>query len=162
LTDEDLIAHHPPLSLTTRLLWTAIIDVADRQELGSGPRGHRYMVPILGGRFHAGAETTGLNGRVLPGGADRQVIRPDGVKELDALYEMQTDCGSVITVRNRVVVDESRKPDRYAMSVIVATAPEGPFEWINRRLLVGTLQSARPERQAVIVRAWEVDSVGVS
>lgn len=158
MTDADLIARHPPLSPTTRLVWTAVVDVADRQDLGPGPGGQRFIVPIVGGRFHAGPGMTGLNGIVLPGGADRQILRPDGVKELDALYEMQTECGSVITVHNRVVVDETREPDRYAMSVIRATASSGPFAWLNRRLLVGTLQSTRPERQAVIVRAWEIDA----
>lgn len=71
---------------------------------------------------------------------------------------MRTDDGTLISVRNRVIVDETRKPGRYAMSVITATVGEGPLTWLNRRLLIGTLQSARPERQAVIVRAWLMDA----
>ncbi|MDZ7823051.1 MAG: DUF3237 domain-containing protein [Ahrensia sp.] len=156
-TDKDLLEKYAPRSPRMRLIWTAIVDVADRKDLGAGPRGHRYLVPILGGRFFAGPDVEGLQGIVMPGGADRQVLRTDGVKELDALYEMQTDSGAVITIRNRVVVDETRKPERYAMSVISASVETGPFDWLNRRLLIGTLQSARPDRQAVIVRAWEAD-----
>ena len=117
-------------------------------------RGHRYMVPILGGRFYAAPDFEGLSGAVLPGGADRQLVREDGVKLLDALYEMQTDAGDVLTIRNNVIVDETCQPDRYAMSVISVTAPKGEFDWLNRRLVMGTLQSARPKRQAVVVRAW--------
>lgn len=158
MNDEELIAKFPPRPPTARLLWTAIVDVADRQDLGPGPRGHRYMVPILGGRFYAGPGIEDFNGSVLSGGADRQVVRADGIKELDALYEMRTDCGSIITVHNKVIVDESRAPGRYAMSVIHASAERGKFDWINRRLITGTLQSARPERQAVIIRAWEADT----
>lgn len=118
------------------------------------------MVPILGGRFEAGPGVAGLSGTVLAGGADRQLVRPDGVKELDALYEMQTDGGDIRTIRNRVIVDEARQPARYAMSVISIKAPTGAFDWLDRRLIVGTLQSARPQRQAVVVRAWEVDTTG--
>lgn len=158
MTDSDIIAKCPPIQPSTRLIWTAIVDVADRIDLGATSNGHRYMVPILGGAFYAGPGVDGLTGKVLSGGADRQVLRADGIKELDALYEMQTADGAVITVRNRVIVDEKRVPDRYAMSVISATAPNGRFDWLNRRLLIGTLQSARPDRQAVVVRAWEADT----
>ncbi len=158
MNDSDILARHPPIQPVSRLLWTALVDVAERIDLGPSPSGHRFMVPIIGGRFEAGPGIAGLSGVVLPGGADRQVLRQDGVKELDALYEMRTDDGAVLTIRNRVIVDESRVPDRYAMSVISVTAPDGPHGWLNRRLVLGTLQSARPDRAAVIVRAWEADA----
>lgn len=112
------------------------------------------MVPILGGAFYAGPGIDGLNGTVLEGGADRQLLRPDGIKELDALYELQTDNGHILTIRNTVVLDEEHQPERYAMSNISVIAPEGDLAWLNRRAMVGTLQSARPARQAVVVRAW--------
>ena len=158
MTDSDILQEIPPVAPVSRLVWTAIVDVADRQDLGPAAGGHRIIVPILGGNFYGGPAFEGLSGAVLPGGADRQFLRADGVKELDALYEMQIDNGPVITVHNRVTVDETRQPDRYAMSVIQVRVEEGPFGWLNRRLLVGTLQSARPRRQAVIIHAWEMDT----
>lgn len=45
-----------------------------------------------------------------------------------------------------------------AMSRIHVTAPVGPLEWLNRRVIVGTLQSARPGRQAVIIRTCQVEA----
>jgi hypothetical protein len=42
-----------------------------------------------------------LSGRVLPGGADWQVIRADGVADLDARYALETTDGALIYVRNR-------------------------------------------------------------
>lgn len=157
MTDEEILTNLPSRAPDMRLLWTAIVDVADRQDLGQGPLGHRYMVPILGGRFYPGAGFDDLSGTVLPGGADRQLVRADGVKELDALYEMRTNAGDTLTIRNNVIVDETRQPDRYAMSVISVTAPKGEVDWLNRRLILGTLQTARPKRQAVVVRAWLAD-----
>jgi len=154
MTDEEILSSIAPCTPTARLLWSAIVDVADRQDLGESPLGHRYMVPITGGRFYAGPGFEGLSGEVLPGGADRQLVRADGIKELDALYEMQTDAGDTLTIRNNVIVDEAHQPERYAMSVISVTAPKGDFDWLNRRLVLGTLQTARPRRQAVVVRAW--------
>ena len=158
MTDDEILTKHPPVEPVARLVWTAVVDVGDRQDLGASASGHRFLVPILGGRFYAGPGIAGLSGEVLPGGADRQLLRPDGVKELDALYEMQTEAGAVLTIRNRVIVDDARQPDRYAMSVISVRAPTGPLDWLNRRLLLGTLQSARPDRAAVVVRAWEADA----
>lgn len=91
---------------------------------------------------------------MLGGGADRQFLRADGVKELDALYEMQCEDGTLITVRNRVIIDEQVQPQRYAMSVIQAQVDSTRFDWLNRRMLVGTLTSARPDRAAVVIDAW--------
>ena len=85
-------------------LYEAIADIGPTIPLGASPLGERRMVNILGGRF-AGP---GLNGVVLAGGADRQLVRADGVTELDALYEMRTDDGAVLTVNNRVLVDCER------------------------------------------------------
>ena len=136
-----------------RLAWEAQVDIGERQSLGHGPLGDRFIVPILGGRF----EGPRLSGTVLPGGADRQLLRADGVKELDALYELQTDDGTVITVRNRVLIDESATPGRYARSVLQLSAPAGPHDWLNRRVFVGTLHSLRPARAAVCIRVYELD-----
>jgi Protein of unknown function (DUF3237) len=135
-------------------VYEADVEIGERQALGAAPGGERFIVPILGGRFQG---VRGLQGRVLAGGADRQLLRPDGVKELDALYEMQTDDGAVITVRNRVLIDEGRKPERYARSVLQVTAPQGPHDWLNRRVFVGTLQSLRPGRAAVRIRVFQLD-----
>lgn len=135
-------------------VYEADVDIGERQDLGPAPQGQRFIVPILGGRFNG---VRGLQGRVLPGGADRQLLRPDGVKELDALYELQTDDGAVITVRNRVLIDDSRTPQRYARSVVRLTAPQGPHDWLNRRVFVGTLQSLRPARAAVRIRVFQLD-----
>lgn len=143
-----------PQSLSGRLVWHAVVDVGERQSWGRGPRGERWSVPILGGQFWGGEGFEALHGEVCAGGADRQTWRPDGIKELDALYEMRTHDGTVITVHNQVLIDESVQPERYARSCIRVTAPEGPYAWLNRRVFVGTLQSLRPERQAVSVCAY--------
>ena len=97
------------------------------------------------------------HGKVLPGGADRQILRSDGVKELDALYEMEADNGDIITIRNQVLVDQNGLDERYAMSAIKVMAASTEFNWLNRRLIIGTLQSARPKLNAVIVRGWIAD-----
>lgn len=150
-----LAAAHPVTVPSARLVWEAAVTVADRVLVGPGPLGERFLVPITGGVFRGGPGYETLYGRVLPGGADRQLLRSDGVKELDATYEMRVHDGTVIGVRNRVILDERESP-RYARSVVQVQAPAGTWEALNRRLFVGTLVSLRPQAVAVLVRVFEL------
>jgi hypothetical protein len=154
------LALPPPPRLVHRMLWEAAVDIAPVVDLGEAPLGHRWIVPILGGVFRGGPGCEDLRGTVLAGGADRQLLRRDGVKELDALYEMRCADGTVLTVRNRVVIDPARTPERYALSRIEVTAPDGLHAWLNRRLILGTLHPLRPAREAVLIRGWEMDVTG--
>ena len=77
-------------------LLRAEITLAPPQELGETPLGRRRIVPITGGSFRGEK----LSGRVLPGGADWQFIRADGVAELDARYTLETTDRALIYVRN--------------------------------------------------------------
>ncbi len=138
------------------LLWQAVVDIGERESLGAGPLGQRFIVPILGGEVWGGPGHEALRGRVRPGGADRQLLRADGVKELDAQYELELDDGTVLGVHNRVLLDESRQP-RYARSQVQLSAPSGPWAWLNRRCFVGALQSLRPQAQAVRVSVFVLD-----
>ena len=83
--------------MNLRNLFKAEIALESPQELGDTPLGRRRIIGIAGGRF-AGER---LRGRVLAGGADWQVIRADGVADLDARYTLETEDGALIYVRNR-------------------------------------------------------------
>jgi len=83
--------------LKLQALFKADIELAPAQELGAGPLGRRRIIAITGGRFFGEL----LSGRVRPGGADWQVIRADGVAELDARYTLETADGALVYVRNR-------------------------------------------------------------
>jgi len=150
----DIFATQPAIAPVTRLVWEAVADIEDRVELGVSPQGVRGIIRVTGGQFRGGPGFEGFHGSILPGGADRQLARPDGARELDALYEMQVHDGAILTIRNRVLIDETGPGPRYALSRIHVTAPQGPWDWLNRRVFLGTLQSARPLRKAVIIRGW--------
>lgn len=142
----------PLVAPRTEFVYEAIAELEPSIDLGHGPLGERRMVPVIGGTF----EGPGLKGKVLRGGADRQLLRGDGVRMLDALYEMQTDDGAILTVHNQVLtrVDAAGKP--YRFSHITITAPQGPYEWLNQHVYVGTLNSLQPARRAVVIRAWRL------
>tara|TARA_R110002110_G_scaffold415821_3_gene656935 strand:- start:24697 stop:25284 length:588 start_codon:yes stop_codon:yes gene_type:complete len=53
--------------------------------------------PIVGGWFWG----NGISGRVIPGGGDFPVTRPDGVTVIDALYRLETDDEYQIIIHNK-------------------------------------------------------------
>ena len=135
----------------TEFVYEAVCELAPTMNLGEGPLGTRRIVPITGGQF-AGPR---LRGKVMPGGADRQLVRKDGARMLHAVYELQTEDGAVITVDNRVLIVDQANGGRYAFSSIDLTAPEGPHGWLNDGVYVGTLDSLQP-RPAVLIRVFRV------
>jgi Protein of unknown function (DUF3237) len=105
-------------------LFRAEITLAAVQELGVTPQGRRRIVPITGGSFQGER----LSGRVLPGGADWQVIRPDGVAQLEARYTLETAEGVLIYVRN----DGYRHGPAQVMQQLAAGAPVDPSAYYMR------------------------------
>ena len=133
--------------MNLRPLFRAEITLAAPQELGATPLGRRRVIPITGGSFSGER----LSGRVLPGGADWQVIRADGVADLDARYTLQTGDGALIYVRNkgyrhgpdevmeRLAAGEAVDPTLYYMR----TTPwfetgDARYAWLNRIVCLGT------------------------
>src|ERR1044072_8912955 len=65
-------------------------------ELGDVAHGRRRIVPIPGGTFSG----SGINGRIVPGGADWQIVNEAGFTEIDTRYTLETDQGELIYVQN--------------------------------------------------------------
>src|SRR4051794_37033228 len=63
------------------------------EDHGETRRGHRRVVPIVGGSVRGAFEA-----QILPGGADWQIVRPDGAVELDARYTARTPDGAYILI----------------------------------------------------------------
>ena len=144
------------------LAFEATVDVGTPEEVGAVPGGTRRLVPINGGTF-SGPQ---LKGTILPGGADHQLLQPDGFTHLEARYVLQTDDGKKIYVTNRGIrygapavlarlnagerVDPSLIYFRTAAELETA-APE--LQWINHTLFIG-VGERYPNR--VVVRFYRV------
>ncbi len=134
------------MSLSMEFAFEATVSVATPLEVGETPLGRRRVIHITGGRF-AGPR---LKGTVVPGGADWQIIRPDGVTDLTAMYELKTDDGTLIHVTNRglrhgpaevmqrLMRGEPVDPASYYFRTVpVFEAPSGPHDWLNHSIFVG-------------------------
>jgi hypothetical protein len=148
--------------LRLRPLLSAEITLAPVQELGDTPQGRRRIINITGGSFRGER----LSGRVLAGGADWQVIRGDGVADLDARYTLETGDGALIYVRNhgyrhgpaevlqKLAAGEEVDPSLYYMRTTpLFETGDARYAWLNRLICVGT--GAR-KKSAVHLEIFEV------
>jgi hypothetical protein len=138
-------------------------DVGQPLEIGQVPRGRRRIVSILGGTF----EGPGLKGRIQPGGADWQIIRPDGFSELDTRYTLETDKGQIVYVQNagmrhappaimeRLLKGEVVDPSLvYFRTVPVFETAAADLQWLTRAIFIG-IGERHPTQ--VVIRFWRVE-----
>src|SRR5262245_59805865 len=85
--------------LSERPIFTVHAELAAILNFGTTPLGERRVINILGGRV----EGPKLSGRILPGGADWQLIRADAVADIHARYTIEADGGAHILVDSRGV-----------------------------------------------------------
>ncbi len=83
--------------LHTRYVFTITAEIAAVTTAGDTGHGVRRIIPITGGEVRGEQ----VNGKVLPFGADFQIIRPDELIDLEARYAFETDDGAVVYVENR-------------------------------------------------------------
>lgn len=105
-------------------IFAAHVKVDLALDVGDVGKGARRIVPITGGKF-SGPQ---LHGVVLSGGADWQIIRHDGVAELEARYTLRTDDGALIDVRNQAL----RHGPAEVMAALAAGQPVDPSSYYFR------------------------------
>jgi Protein of unknown function (DUF3237) len=145
-----------------QLLYTSSVEVGPPMIVGGTPYGERRIIPIQGGFF----EGPRLSGKVLPGGADWQVIRPDGIAELEARYTLQTDDGALIYVLNRGIRSGSKEvmarlasgakvhpSEYYFRTRPIFETGAAKYQWLHRIVTVATGERLPDE---VIITVYEL------
>ena len=132
------------------------------QKLGNTPYGERRIIDIHGGTV----EGPKLNGKVLPGGADWQIVRADGVVHLTRATPSRPTAGGQILVNaegyrhgppevmDRLARDETVDPALYYFRTFMRFETADPAAaWLNRILAIG--KGARM-KGAVRIEVFEV------
>ena len=133
--------------IRTTHLFKMTLAVAGMQVIGATPTGNRRIGLVAGGTF----EGARLRGKVLPGGADWIVVRPDGVTTLDVRLVLETDDGAAIgmtyrglrhgphAVMDRLNRGEVVDPSTYYFRITVAfETATAKYAWLNGAAFVGT------------------------
>jgi Protein of unknown function (DUF3237) len=148
-----LVAEQPFLRLR--------VELEDILHFGPTPYGDRRIIHITGGSFEGR-----IAGRIVPGGADWQILRSDGVADLEARYTLETGAGERVLVRSEGLrhgppdvmaalargdsVDAARYYFRTAMR-FETSAPA--LAWMNKLIAIG--RGVR-EARAVLLDVFEV------
>jgi len=74
------------------------------------------------------------------------------VTEVDALYSMKCDDGTVIIVHNSGVISEGGK---YLRTSPRFQAPDGQHAWLNRSMFLGSI-SGGPRPGTVVIHVFRV------
>jgi hypothetical protein len=133
--------------IKTAPLFKMDIDCYPPHELGETSRGRRRVVNVSGGRF----DGERLRGKILPGGGDLALVRPDGVFEPNAQFLLSTDDGALIhlsyrglwhasppvlerLMRREGPVDPS---EYYFRTSVFFETGAASYVWLNRVLAIG-------------------------
>ena len=140
-----------------RDLMTIEVAVQPAVDLGDVPLGERRVVAFDGGTFEGRDD---VRGTIAPGGVDWQLVRRDGVIEIDAHYVLVTDRGETIEVRStglrnvrpevaaRIAGGEQVSPSEYYFRTHVRLSTSAVrLAWMNDVLAVST-----GERRRITVR----------
>ena len=144
----------PPPALQTEFVLEARVNCDPLLVIGASKSGKRQLIPITGGEFAGPA----IKGRVLSGGADWQLVRPDGVTEIVARYTLQTHDGVNISVVNRGI---ALYPPAFE-KVYLRTTPEfeapseSVYAWLNKSIFVGTVEVISRRPLIVSVKVYRV------
>src|ERR1051325_12054543 len=84
-------------TLEMKYVFTITARIAEVTTAGDIGHGVRRIIPIVGGEVRGEK----VNGKVLPFGADFQVIRPNELIDLEAKYAFETDDGAIVYVENK-------------------------------------------------------------
>ncbi len=147
----------PKPSLQTEFVFRLLVDVASPISVGETGLGVRRQIAIDGGELRGPT----MRGKILAGGADFQIIRPNGLIDLVARYVVEMDDGALIYVENtgirtgprealeRLNRGEAVDPGQiYFRTVPKFETGSENYRWMMHTLFVATAQ--RHQTQVVI------------
>ena len=140
--------------MNTRLLMTMHVKVGTLLNIGAVPYGTRRTAPLGGGTF----EGPRFRGTILAGSsADWQLLRSDGVLEMDLRFTLRTEDGALISMRSfgmrhgpaEVIAaigrGETVDPSKYYFRTMPRFATAHPAYLFLNRLIAVASGDRRPE-----------------
>jgi hypothetical protein len=145
--------------LVTKYVFSLSIKVGTPIVAGDLGYGIRRVIPVLGGTVQG----EGIKGTIHSGGADFQIIRPDGFTELEAKYTFELDDGALIYIENigvrfgpkealdRIARGEAVDPTLiYFRSVPRFETGHPKYRWLMQNLFIG-VGARHPDRVELAV-----------
>lgn len=149
-------------SLETKYIFTITALIGPVITAGETGYGVRRVIPVIGGEVRG----EGISGKVLPSGADFQIIRPNELIELEAKYAIELDDGAFVYVENtgirfgppelmqRLKKGEPVDPKLIYFRTVPRFETGHPnYRWLMENLFVG---SAARHAERVVIDVYQV------
>jgi hypothetical protein len=134
--------------LKLKNLFRLDVDLGEFLDVGEGPNGYRRIIPIIGGRFYGA-----IHGEILHGGADWNLVRPDGTVFLWARYTLKTEDGELIMITNegfqpgdpdtmaKILSNQPFDADKWYARTrpVFEVATNSKYAWLNSKVFIGNL-----------------------
>jgi hypothetical protein len=146
-------------ALETKYVFSLAIQIGAPIVAGDVGHGVRRVIPILGGEVRG----EGIKGTIFPCGADFQIIRPNGLTELEAKYAFEMDDGAIVYIENvgirfgpkllldRIARGEIVDPGKiYFRSLPKFETGSENYRWLMENLFIG-VGARHPDRVEIDV-----------
>jgi hypothetical protein len=140
------------MRLEARELMRLTVKVDPPKNVGRVNGGTLQVIPIVGGKFQG----PGIEGKVLPGGADWNTQFDDGGAHVWAKYVLETNDGECIVVENEGFI----KADSHQM---IKTMPKftadqnGKYANLNGGVYVGSLEPSSEDENTVDIIFYQMN-----
>lgn len=139
------LAENPGMIPSLTSIARLSVDIARPMAIGQTEAGLREVIPITGGRVEGM-----LSGRVLAGGADWCLTRPDGAAEVWARYTLELEGGALVGVLNTGLAFPQPDGSFRGHTVPQFEVASGPMLWLRRHMFLGTLHAAAAGDEVVL------------
>lgn len=132
------------MTLEAELIMKIHVQCEKVMEVKDDGSGYQRVIPIVGGTFEGK-----INGTVVPGGADWNTQRENGIAHVFAKYLLRTDDGFYIAVENEGKIANGSES-------LIKTSPrfqvdgDSKYAWLNSGVYVGSLAGGEKEGQVEI------------
>lgn len=121
------------------------------ERVGQTPHGSRQSIPITGGTFKGPR----IEGTVLPGGADYQMSNGSRT-EVEAIYNIRTNDGVTIHVRNKGLITQSQGGFYFYTSPQFEAPMDSKYAWLNNAIFVCRINNNSGFTGGVALDVWKV------
>ncbi len=111
----------------------------------------RSVFPITGGVMRG----DGLDGVIIPGGADFAQLLPDGSYAIEARYCVRLADGVTVMITNAGRMFPHASGGFQGRTRAAFEAPAGPYAWLSEAVFFGTALSERGDEHNVFIELWE-------
>lgn len=127
------------------------VTLGEVKVVGTNGAGRLQVIPITGGTFNG----ENIEGKVMPGGADWNTARADGISHVFAKYLLETNDGEFIAIENEGLIDPTSN-SRIKTTPTFMANKDGKFSYLNHGVYVGELTGTPNVKDSVDIVIYKL------